>query len=168
LIKDFMELSDNQVLLYNQNFDLPKSGMIIVVTYNNSTPIGTIKEAFDDGSGLSEKHTVTQVENYTISILSSLEDEESTNRKEEILMALKSYKAEEVQRQEHFSIAPIYSNFIRVPTEESGTQRLRFDIDINLNTWYTKAVSIPYYDHNFGIQTEESGDIAHDEVIYNK
>ena len=142
VIRDYMELPDSQIYIYNQNRKTPKTdGLFVVLQFLSSNVYANNKEYIEPDQ---EIQTINSVETITINILSG--DHQARLRKEEIVFALNSYIAQQSQQDNCYRIAKIPNSFVNISEAEAGKMLDRFSIEIELFTWYTQTKSIAYYD----------------------
>lgn len=148
LIQDFMGLDNKHIYIYNQKWIIPNDKKIcVVVGCSNVKPIASCKEYKEENGAFKECFFVNNIAEITINIFSY--DMEATNRKDEILMALNSDTAKNLQAQYGFSIGTLQLNFNQ-NDEKDGTKILnRFVLDFNLIYQSKKEVITSYYnDYN--------------------
>lgn len=148
IIKEFMVLTDQQIMIYNQNFKLPQtSGLFVILQYNNSK-VYSGKNQFipapeGDVGGQESITTLTQ-ENYTINIISK--DDEARQRKAEVILSLNTNFAQDQQELYQFKIAEISNSFDNVSELEGAAMINRFAINVSLLARYEKIRDVTYYD----------------------
>ena len=148
IIKEFMVLTDQQIMIYNQNFKLPQtSGLFVILQYNTSK-VYSAKNQFipapeGDAGGQESITTLTQ-EGYTINIISR--DDEARQRKEEVILSLNTNFAQDQQELYQFKIAQISNSFRNVSELEGAAMINRFAIDISLLARYEIIRDVEYYD----------------------
>ncbi len=127
LLRAYLGLSQDQVVVYNQKWTLPNdSRLYIVVGSLSQKPYGTSAEtrAVPDGAGekLVEDVSVSSREVLTVDVLSR--SQEAVNRKEEVLMALSSQAAQE--------LAEVYAiKIARIPAGPNDVSRVEGTARIN-------------------------------------
>lgn len=145
IIKTEMGLDDEQVYLWNSKWFIPKdSRLYIPVGILNCKPFANTN--FQDGAGsdLVSQQSTNFAAQITIDILSRNLD--AVNRKEEVLMALKSNYAEFQQTLNGFFIAPIPLTFVNLTKEDGAAILYRFNITVNMQYAIRKSTDVPYYD----------------------
>jgi hypothetical protein len=159
LIKDFMALDNDQIYIYNQDFNLNNSGKLqVIIQYTSSEPYSITNKFIpaDEGvEGAKEKIVMLVKENYTINIVSK--GEEARTRKEELLLALITNQAANIQEQYQFKLANLPNNFIDISGVEGAGSLNRYAINISLLTYHSKELDTAYYDtFDFNNITAES------------
>lgn len=156
IIQNEMELGDRHVYMWDQKINAPTDeGLFIAVGVISCKPFGNSNTYFeDDDEGLSEKQSINMQALLSIDIISRGTD--ARDRKEEVIMALRSNYAESQQELNSFSIAILPSSFVNLSQEDGAAIPYRFNISANLQYFVTKTKPIPYYD------TYILGDIATD------
>ncbi len=125
ILKHELSLEDDRVVVYNQEFKAPDSGMYIVIGFSSSKLLAS-NTKFNTDSG-QEEHTIKTYANHWIEFTSK--DSEAMDRMAEVIAALTSIYS--VQKQEENGIN-IFRNsqvndlsFIEAPT---ALYRYRFNI----------------------------------------
>lgn len=145
IIKSLMELTDQQIFIYNQNFKLPEtSGLFVVIQYNTSQVYSSTNEFVPTDAGGEEVLTTQTREDYTINVMSK--DDTARTRKEEVVLSLNSNYSKNQQELFQFRIGRVTGNFTNVSELEGGAFMNRFAIPISLLAHYSKTVSTDYYD----------------------
>lgn len=148
IIKNYLNLNDNQILIYNQDFKIPATkGLFILLQYNTSQPYSVVNKfipAAIEIEGAEESVSVLMKEDYTINVVSK--NDEARQRKEEILMAFNSNYSQEQQGLYQFQIAKISNSFINISELEGAGMLNRFAINISLLAHYNRINDIAYYD----------------------
>lgn len=150
IIQHEMNLLDNQIWIYNQNFVMPRtSGLFVVVGFGWDKVISNKTEMlFNSTSGEPyELQSCTCVENIVISLMS--ENAEARQRKSEAILAMTSIYAQQMMEKYNFKIAKIPKDFVNVSDAEGSTTINRYNITIPVMVWYQKEhqlTSTDYYD----------------------
>lgn len=139
-----MNIPEERIFIYNDGRPLPKDEEIYIVLYVTSRPPYGAKTSYKDNDGiLEEVQTLNVRENIIASIVSK--DTTARTRSYEVLMALSSTYAQQVQEKYgcHISmIAPV-----RDMSFLEETARLnRFDTEVTILTVYEKVKPVDYYD----------------------
>lgn len=146
IIQHELELKDKQVLVYNNRADLDTGqGLQVVVAYLSGRPIANHNEVTDVQAGMLETQQVQVNELYQIDIMSA--DTSARRRKEEIVMALASVYAQQLQEKYQMSLARIPSSFVDVSDVEGAARMNRYSMTVAVNALYTKAKAAEYYDN---------------------
>jgi len=150
IIETAMNLS-GRVVLYNQNYDLPKDkNLFCVIQYINSESYSnTSKRTYLENS-VKESLRLLTIENIRINFLSR--NDEARIRKNEFLSILSSTFTEQQEEIYNIRIAKSALNFVDVSEVEGDGMLNRFAIDIKINSWSAKDYDIDYFD-NFSNNT---------------
>lgn len=146
IIQKELGLTTEQIWIYNQDFVMPStSGLFVVVGFGWSKTISSrneIKETVDESevTTVLELQCCNVLENIVISLMSK--NSEARQRKNEILAALSSYYAQQIQEKYSFKIGRIPTNFINVSDAEGSTTINRYNITIPVYVWYEKEKQI--------------------------
>lgn len=147
-IKDFMALADDQIYIYNQDFNIKNTGGLqVVIQYNSSTPYSITNKFIPANEGVEgaiQKLRLLTREDYTINVISKTD--EARQRKEEVLLSLITQNASDLQEEYQFKIFNISSGFIDVSEVEASGTLNRYAISISLLTSYNREIDAPYYD----------------------
>ena len=95
-------------------------------------------------AGLTEQQGVNMNELYQIDVMSA--DNTARLRKEEILMALASIYAQQLQEIYQMQIARIPTQFNDASAVEGGARMNRYTLTVAVNALYTKEKAAAYYD----------------------
>jgi hypothetical protein len=141
IIREEMDLDDDQVYLYNQKYNVPTDERIyIAIGILNLKAFGNSVK-FDDDS---ETQSVNMLATLSINILSRSFD--ALSRKEEVVMALLSTYSQSQQEMNGFYIARVPSGFVNLSEEDGAAIPFRFNISVNMQYTVTKVKEVPYYD----------------------
>jgi hypothetical protein len=165
LIRDIiateMGLSDDRVIIYNQNFRIPAyDDLFVVIEYKGTPKVISNRNVFvpveGDVSPTEEQNLNTQ-ESIVVGLFSK--NMEALQRKEEAVMALASIYSQQVQEANDFQIAKI-APIEDLSALEASALLYRFDIPVTVLAWYKKQKTADYYDSFDGqVRTEQ---ITHD------
>lgn len=145
IIRREMGLSMDQVYLYNQKVNIPTDSRLYIavgVVYdrmfgNNVSYDGT----GDDLQAVQSSNIAAQV---SIDIFSRGPD--ALNRKDEVVMALKSVYSAQQQNFNSFGIFGIPTQFLNVSNEDGAAILYRFNITMTVHYFVVKKKSVPYFD----------------------
>ena len=158
IIRSEMELEDEQIAIYNQNWILPKDdGLHLTVQFIGAQPFSN--RNWVDPTGAIEVQDVSMQEMYQIKIMSR--SDVALFRKHEVLMAIASIYSQQIQEENSFKIAPISHGFTDV-SEVEGVARLNvYVLTIDVLAWYQKTKSADYY-NSFSLKarTEQIPEIS--------
>lgn len=131
------------VYLWDQKRKEPTSlGPFVVAQLLTCKPFGNTNK-FDPDTG-------DQIQSVNMQAVVSLDiksrDNSARERKEEILMAIKSYYAQSQQSKCGFMVAPLSQSFVDLSLEDGAAIPYRFNISVVLQYFVKKVKTIPYYD----------------------
>lgn len=138
-----------RIWIRNQNVKIPNDdnlfmavGMVDaprVLSVRNKTFTDTV----DDEEVVKERQTINMLENIQVDIMSRNND--AINRRWEILAALQSVYASQVQEENAFKIFRIPANFVNTSDTEGAEKINKFSITIPVAVWYSKekVISTP-------------------------
>ena len=153
ILKNCMNLTNEQIYIYNQDFKIPQTkGLFVLIQYNNSSNYSTTNEFIPAPEGVDtaqEYISMLTREYYTINVVSK--NDEARQRKEEVIMALNSNYSQDQQGLYQFQIAKISNSFVNVSELEGAGMLNRFAINISLLAFYNKVTDTSFYD-NFNNQ----------------
>jgi hypothetical protein len=145
LIQAQLNLQPDQVVIYNQQWVLPTDrNLYIVLEPRDSTPYGSSKRHECNSDGYTEVQTQNVREAVSIMLFSA--SDISRWARNQILFALNSDAAENLQEDLGFQIANLPTSFQNV-SEVEATQRLsRYDLDFHILVAYTRRLTTPYFE----------------------
>lgn len=140
-----LNLSTDQVYLYNQQFKIPPDDRIyIAIKYPDAKPFSNIQKYDGSGSGLNLIQETNFRANVMVDIMSK--STEAFDRKEEVLFAMTNDYAKRQQQKNGFSIARIPSTFVALNELEGAAIPYRFNITVGLQYAVRKVAAAEYYD----------------------
>ena len=144
IIQTEMGLADGRVYLYNQKIPEPTdTGLFIVVEQISCKPFGNTRSLDGGGAGLDSIQSANFSAMLQIDIISR--DISALNRKEEVLMALKSAYAQQQQELNTFYIAPLPMGFVNLSHVDGSAIPYRFNVTINIQYCVTKVKPLDFY-----------------------
>lgn len=160
LIRDQLQLDNNHVVTYNQRIPIPPDDTIFVavgllgdkiyghsISYQNgyipSTVVGEPETVV-----LNEVQTQNVQQIYSIEIMSRNNDARA--RRQEILFALNSTRAEQLQEKYGFTIGNLPTSFNDTSYVEGASRLTRYSITFNVLTAFIRTVPVDYYDQYLG------------------
>lgn len=148
ILQKFMELDDGQVYIYNQKYILPRTtGFFICIGLQGINVLANNTETKEIGNDVKEILTTQTQSQISIDIYSY--DFSAIEKKEEILMALKSNLSQNIQSKYGFHIATVPTNFNHI-SEQDGTKILnRFNLLLNVISKKEKVISSDYYNTSY-------------------
>ena len=146
-----LSLAEDQVMLYNQRFELPPDDrMYVTLAILGTKTFGAATTYENDpvSDVLREVQRINRQE--MISILLFSASREARERNWEVAAALTSTLAQQVMEANSFSIGRVPTSMTDV-SEVDGTTRLnRYSLTFNVLVGYTRAKPVPFFD-KFGI-----------------
>ena len=138
IIKSEMDLPDERIFYYNQDYVLPEDkGLWVIVGFQGSKLYFNRSSTFTDEKGnFSERQNVNTQEQISVQLMSF--NLEALERKEEVPQALASIYSQNIQRQCGFKIAPIM-NVADASYLEGPEITYRFDWMVTVLSWYEKV-----------------------------
>lgn len=139
-----MNIKGNRIWAYNANIDLPTdNNLFIVLSYAEKTPYSNNTRYVPTDDGLNEVQTMNVAEDIIISLISKNTD--ARDRSYEVLMALNSTYAQQLQVQNKLHISRI-GQVLDNSFLEATARLNRFDINCRVLTAYDKIKEVDYYD----------------------
>ncbi len=146
ILKTEMSLDADQVYLWDQKINIPTdSRLYIAVGVSSCKPFANNREMLSvGGGGLDELLTANFLAKLSVDILSRGTD--ARDRKEEILLALSSIYAEQIQEGNGIFVGILSDSFVNLSEIDGAAIPYRFNIAVNLQYQVSKRKSVPYYD----------------------
>lgn len=145
IIETEMELQPGRVYLWDQKINAPTDqGLFVAVGVLSPKPLSNILLNDSSGSGLTEVQKSTWITEMTIDVISR--GPEARDRKEEVLMALKSTYCEQQQNQNAFRVFPMSTGFVNLSQIDGAAIPYRFQILTKVQYTVTKTKPVSYYD----------------------
>ena len=146
IIQRQMDLNPEQVLLYNQKWNLPPNvGIHVTGQFLGANPISNRSIVEDRGAGgFVEVQDSNFQEMYQIKIMSR--DDSALFNKHKVLMALASVYSQQIQEENSFMIAPISSSFVDISEVEGTAILFAYAITITVHAWYRIERAVDFYD----------------------
>lgn len=146
IIQTKMKLAAGRVMLYNQNYDIPKDDAIfIMVGEEDSYVFATSTNTGLNKDGVYEEINDAMIRSTVIiDVLSA--GPEARERKHEIILALNSIYSQQMQEQNTMRIAQLPVGFVNTSEAEASQMLNRYTIKFNI--MYKKKMSdtVDYYD----------------------
>jgi hypothetical protein len=139
ICKEQLHLKDDHVSIYDQKWVIPDfDDMFLTIEYRNSRMIAN-RNIFDDsGSTPVEWQELNMLENIIVGVFSRTM--EAFDRKEEVLMAIKSQFAQFLQEAYMFKIARA-GEILDLSYLEGTAMLKRYDIELMVYTWYERKLT---------------------------
>lgn len=150
IIKNQLNLTDNEIWLFNQDFQIPKTeGLFIVLESVNSTNFVNNNRFVENDTedGINEVQTINNSDEIAIELFSKNRDAQI--RQNEVRMALNSLFAREQEEIFQFKIAKINNPFINISTAEGTGMLNRFRLTVTVLSWEERIAAVVFYDNNF-------------------
>lgn len=147
LIRVFMGLDRDQVVLYNQNWKIPTdTRLYIAVAFRGEKPYSTVKEYMnnEEGTALIEVISLSSQETYTITVYSFGPD--ALERKEEVLMAFNSTLAQQLQEKYGFKLPLLPLSFLDLSDIEGASRLNRYETNVAVLRVRSKTNIVQYFD----------------------
>ena len=142
IIRTYMQLPEDRVVIYNGNFNAPKDPNIyILISYISGQPLG-IKNGFDAESQ-TETASAVMFNTYAVEIISK--NREAMERKEEILLALHSQIGLNIAEEHNIRLWR-NSNILDLSAIEGAAALSRFRVNIVVSNLKEKQTPIDIYD----------------------
>ena len=143
IIRREMGLIENQVYLWDQKIKVPTDERLYVaVGIQTCKPFANVKKL--DANGNSEQ-CVNFLATLSVDIMSRGPD--ARDRKEEMVMALKSDYAESQEELNSFFVGTLPTAFANLSELDGSAIPYRFNISVNLQYFVTKTKPVAYYDN---------------------
>lgn len=145
IIKQGMGLQEDQVIIYNQKYDVPNDARIhISVGFLTLKPFANSSK-FEEVSGVMSTIQSTNFSGIVdLDIMSR--DMQAMDRKEEMLMTLNSQYSQQLQSANNFNIALLPTNFINLNSEEGPAIPYRFKTSVAIQYLVSRVTPVDYYD----------------------
>jgi hypothetical protein len=157
IIKTYMGLSDDRVIIYNQKWNIPNSSDIFITLSNGPEKILSNSNRTEDRGdivGLYEVQTLQLYETFYIDIMSA--DNSSRLRKEEIILALKSTYSQVRQEINSIKISSYPVSFLDLSSVEASDRLNRYHAEIRAFTWRKYEAKIDYFNvYDYTLNTEK-------------
>jgi hypothetical protein len=155
VIQQEMNLRNDQVYIYNQDFKIPNiSDIFIVIEYIGDNPICNNNWIKETDTGFDEFQQCTVLEKYMVDIYSR--NNEARLRKQEVVMALRSIYSEQIQEGACCKIFPVFQSFRNVSRAEGDAMLTRYAIDVYMQRQYVKTISHTDYLEGSGIDVYDA------------
>lgn len=145
IIQTELGLDANHILLGFENFLIPEDlGIFIALTYGVEQIVGADNQNSTDNEGnYLEIQQVAMLHQVEIDIMSF--DSSARTRKEEVIMALASYNAQQSMEINSMRIASMPNSFVTVTAPEPSKQLNRYRFTVSVYALHQKNLSTPYY-----------------------
>lgn len=146
ILKSELNLADGQIVVTNQKWNIPNvPGLYIALSYIGGKAIGNSSYAIDTPAGMDEVQNVTML--YMVQVDAMSFGPEAVTRKEEILMALRSIKSQQLQEENSLQVGRIAGQFSDVSSLEETVLMNRYTMTVMVTAFQTKRKPvIDFYD----------------------
>lgn len=146
ILKQEMGLSDGQIMLGLENWEIPKNiGLYVALYYGAEQVIGNNNYNDTDLQGnFNEIQDAVMLHQIEIDIMSF--DSSARVRKEAVLWAVQSYTAQSLMEQYQMRLASTPGSFLQITSLEETKQLNRFKLTILVNALHRNVKTTPYYD----------------------
>ncbi len=150
LIRDYMGLAPDQVVIYNQKWRIPSDSRIYVtVGLVAQKPYASVRENVeftdDKGSGLKEVVTLNSQETISLNFYSKSQD--ALLRKDEVIMALGSTAAQQLCEANSIKLGQLPISMVDVSALEGVARLNRYVATVNALVARSQERIIQYYDN---------------------
>lgn len=147
IIQQEMCLKDNQIYIYAQPNIIPTdTGLYVVIEYKYSRVYSNRNLNYPTGSGtlsvLTQEQNVNTQEFLTVQLFSR--SFEALQRKEEAVMALKSYYAQTIQEKYAFKLS-VNPQILDLTSLEASAMLYRYDIPVVFLSAYQKIKTVAWF-----------------------
>lgn len=145
IIQEEMGLTNNQIAFAYQNFHIPSDGLFVVLGYlGPSTTIAN--QGYFNSTLLQEVQEVTMRHMIQIDLMSISPDNSARLRKEEVLLALRSFYSREQQEANLMGIAWIESDIVDATALEETSMLNRYSTSVSMTALHRKVKAAAYLD----------------------
>lgn len=145
VIQHELELQDGQVMLENQQYNIPQTqGVFVVLSYVSGAVIGNNSYPVPTPAGMTERLEVNMRYLVQIDIMSA--DASARLRKEEVIMALGSMYSQNLQTANGMSIGPVPpGGFINAGSLEQTLRLNRYTMTVAVTARTVKTKAVDYF-----------------------
>jgi hypothetical protein len=145
ILQNSLNLTDEQIWIYNQKRDIPNDfGIYFVVNYIGQRIIGNVRKEVATPAGLVEYQSVHSLANFSVDILSR--SSQAREMRDKALMALNSTYSQMIQEANGFQIAPNSFSVTNTSEIEGVAELYRYTLSFNVTYMSETSKSIDYYD----------------------
>lgn len=150
IIKNQLSLTDQQIWLFNQDFQIPKTeGLFITLESVNSKNFANNNRFVENDTedGINEVQTTNNQDEIAIELFSK--NREAQTKQNAVRMALNSFYAKGQQEKYQFKVANINNPFINISAAEGTGMLNRFRLTVTVLSWEERIAAVDFYDSNF-------------------
>lgn len=145
ILKNQLDLSAEQIWIYNQKRDIPNDfGFYLVVNYGGQRIIANVRKEIATQQGLKEYQSVHSLAQFSIDVFSR--GALAREKRDLVLMALNSTYSQQVQEAKGFQIARNSFQVTNTSEVEGVAELNRYTISFNVTYMSETTKSINYYD----------------------
>jgi hypothetical protein len=142
-----LEIDEKRVMIFNQKWTIPSYEHMFVVLECQPSQTISSKNFTKDNTETGEFEEIQELnlrEHINIQLFSR--NMEAMTRKEEVVAALSSIYAQQLQAQYAFKILNRNPSIEDLSLLEGAAQLFRYDIPVIMSTWYQKKKKVDFYD----------------------
>lgn len=146
IIQQYLDLSDEQIWIYNQRRKIPPTeGLFIVVGLMSTVPYGNnLRFLVGSGSGLEQE--ISQMMQETLSINMFSYDLSAIERMPEVMGAMQSVYSEQIQEKYAMQIGVVPTNISDTSFVEASAILYRQTLTLRVLRAYSKISQAEYFD----------------------
>lgn len=147
IIQNQLGLADGRVYLWDQKIMEPSdAGLYVAVSVLSCKPFANTNDPDGSGDAFSAVQSVNMYAQLQIDIISR--DSEARDRKEDVILALKSDYARQQMAANSFGIGelPPGSQFVNLSHQDGAAIPYRFAISVSMQYFYVKTPTVPFFD----------------------
>lgn len=168
IIAQQLDLSAERIWVRNQNRKIPPdNGLYVVVGMVDAAPISSTSDVTSTEDGMIETQRVILSENIQIDVFSR--DDAALRRRWEVMTALKSVYAQQVQEANYFKIYRMPRSFVNTSDAEGSSRLNRFTLTFPCQVWYKKEIPLTLpgrdYYNDFDTRVDDANTIGEDEGL---
>lgn len=144
-----MDLDPGRIWVFNPEFKIPSDQGMFIVLECFPTKVISSRNVLATSGAFTETQEMSTLEQINIMVFSK--NFEAMQRKEEVIMAMVSTYAQQIQESNSIKINRIMP-IQDLSMLEGGALLYRYDILVSLFAWYSKTKAVDYYD-TFPVKT---------------
>ena len=146
ILQDELDLKPGQIMLGFENWQISnETGLYIALMYGMEQIVGSSNNNSTDVNGnYQEVQSVSMLHQIEIDVMSF--DDSARLQKEEVVMALSSFNAQQLMETNQMRVASIPASFITVTAPEPSKQLNRYRFSVSLYSLHQRVLTTPYFD----------------------
>jgi hypothetical protein len=146
IFKEFLNLDDEHCYIYNQKWNIPLDGRLCLVLGLEGTKAIANNKRYKNplNDSLRQSLNVRELQNITVNIFSY--NFEAIDRKDEVLFALQTDKAQNEMNRTGFSIAELPNNILNINETDGAKILYRFMFSFSVWCGGNYETNAEYYD----------------------